>query len=76
MFEIAKDRILSSYRTKIRERAIVLAKKRLAFEDRRPQEVPQDELEAIVAEEEMKLKAQLKGLGIGALISALAFGTF
>ncbi|MBB3048919.1 hypothetical protein FHR99_003193 [Litorivivens lipolytica] len=41
-----------------------------------PEAITREEKEAIVAEEEAKIKATYRDLSIGALISALTFGSF
>ena len=66
-----KDKLIDKYRHKIREKAIVQAKKRIALSGKNVEEFSQDELEFIVLEEEQKIKAGLRNTGIVALLIAL-----
>jgi hypothetical protein len=66
-----KDNLIDKYRHKIREKAIVQAKKRIALSGKTVADYSQDELEVIVHEEEQKLKAALRNTGVVALLIAL-----
>lgn len=76
MMTKAKDKLLAKYRTRIRERAIVSAKKHLALRGITPGELGSDELEILVHEEEVKLRGKLKNYSLAALITALTLGHF
>ncbi len=65
-----KERLIAQGRDQIRERAIEQTKKRLALKGRSSAEFTQEELEAIVAEEESKLIEKLKK---GSLVALLVF---
>ncbi len=60
--------ITNRYRHKLREKAIRKAKARIALSNRDISECTQEELEAIVFEEEEKLIEHIKTLSIGALL--------
>ncbi|GAH06371.1 unnamed protein product [marine sediment metagenome] len=66
-----KENILDKYRSKIRERAIIQAKKRIALSDKKINDFTQDELEVIVLNEEEKLKRALRQSGVVALLITL-----
>jgi len=66
-----KDKLIDKYRHKIREKAIVQAKKRIALSGKKVADFSQDELEFIVVDEEQKIKAGLRNTGIVALLIAL-----
>lgn len=66
-----KENILDKYRSKIRERAIIQAKKRIALSDKKINDFTQDELEVIVLDEEEKLKRALRQSGVVALLITL-----
>jgi hypothetical protein len=66
-----KENILDKYRSKIRERAIIQAKKRIALSDKKINDFTQDELEVLVLDEEEKLKRALRQSGVVALLITL-----
>lgn len=66
-----KDRLIDKYRDKIREKAIVQAKKRIALSGKKVADFSEDELEFIVVEEERKIKSGMRNTGIVALLIAL-----
>ncbi len=66
-----KDRIMHSFRRRIRERAITQAKARIALSGRKLEEFSEDELEIIVADEEHNVRGKLKQSGIVALLITL-----
>ena len=66
-----KDKLIDKYRHKIREKAIVQAKKRIALSGKKVADFSPDELEFIVVDEEQKIKAGLRNTGIVALLIAL-----
>ncbi|MDE0190676.1 MAG: hypothetical protein OXQ90_04905 [Gammaproteobacteria bacterium] len=55
----AKQRLTGEVRSRIRERAIKKAKVRIALHGRKVQDLSEDDLEIIVAEEEEKIRKQL-----------------
>ena len=67
---LTKERVLARGRKKIREVAIENAKKRIALSSRTAKSLTSEEREAIVAEEEFKLKEKLKQ---GSLVALLVF---
>jgi hypothetical protein len=66
-----KERIFNKYRSVIREKAIIQAKKRIALSDKKVKDFSQDELEVIVLAEEEKVKSALRQSGIVALLITL-----
>jgi hypothetical protein len=76
MMTKAKDTLLAKYRTRIREHAIINAKKQLALRGITPGELEPDELEILVYDEEVKLRGKLKNYSLAALITALTLGHF
>ncbi len=55
----AKERVTGEVRGRIRERAIKKAKVRIALHGRKVEDLSEDELEIIVAEEEGKIRKQI-----------------
>ena len=77
MFSALKDRALSAkegliaqYRGRIREAAIKNTKQRIALQGQSPQALSEQDLEAILAEEERKLRERLTK---GSLVALLVF---
>jgi hypothetical protein len=66
-----KDGILEKYRSKIRERAIIQTKARIALSERKIEDFTEDELEVIVRDEEDKVKRSLKQSAVVALLLTL-----
>ena len=56
-----KDRLIGSFRSKIRERAIENAKVQIALQNRTIDEYAPEQLEIIVRDEEEKIVRKLKG---------------
>ena len=54
-----KDRLTGEVRSRIRERAIKKAKVRIALHGRQVEDLSEDDLEIVVAEEEEKIHKQL-----------------
>ena len=69
--ERTKERIIAEARGRIREKAIRRAKSRIAIAKRRVEDFSEDELEALVAEEEEKLLARLWQMPLAAVLVAL-----
>ncbi|MDE0451170.1 MAG: hypothetical protein OXI90_05310 [Gammaproteobacteria bacterium] len=67
----ARERILAEARGRVREKAIRRAKSRIAIAKRRIEDFSEDELEALVAEEEEKLLARLWQMPLAAVLVAL-----
>ena len=68
----AAERLIAKGRHRLRDRATVNAQKRIALAGRTPDSFTEDELEAVVREEEVKLIERLKK---GSLVSiAIALG--
>ena len=68
----AAERLIHKGRQRLRDRAIVNAKKRIALAGRAPDSFTEGELEGVVREEEVKLIERLKK---GSLVSiAIALG--
>ena len=66
------ERLINKGRQRLRDRAIVNAKKRIALAGRTPDSFTEGELETVVREEEVKLIERLKK---GSLVSiAIALG--
>lgn len=63
-----KERLIEKYRLKIRERAILQAKSRIALSGRQMKDFSEDELEVIVLDEEQKVKSSLRQSGVVALL--------
>jgi hypothetical protein len=64
-----KEKLISRYATRIREKAITRAKTRIALSDREVSQFSKEELEVLVKEEEDKIKNEILGAtGIAALI--------
>tara|TARA_R110001592_G_scaffold303829_1_gene576080 strand:+ start:497 stop:727 length:231 start_codon:yes stop_codon:yes gene_type:complete len=76
MITQTKNRLIAKYRARIREGAISNAKKQLALRGITPSELGPDELEILVHDEEVKLRAKLKNYSLAALIAALTLGNF
>ena len=55
----AKERLTSEVRLRIRERAIKKAKVRIALHGRQVDDLSEDDLEIIVADEEQRIRKQL-----------------
>ena len=64
-----KEQLVNKYRDRIRAKAIAMSKSRIALAGKKIQSFTEEELEAIVAEEEGKLKNEyLKMAGFGFLL--------
>lgn len=63
-----RDRLIGRYASTIREKAIKAAKARIALSGRSPSELSEEELEAIVREEEDKVKKVIYGSGLAAIL--------
>ena len=66
-----KERILAEARGRVREKAIRRAKSRIALNNRRIEDFSEDQLEALVAEEEETLLSRLWQMPLAAVLVAL-----
>jgi hypothetical protein len=66
-----KEHLLDKYRSRIREKAILQAKSRIALAGRQVRDFAQDQLEIIVFEEEEKIKSKLRQSGLIAILITL-----
>ena len=66
-----KERIIAEARGRVREKAIRRAKSRIALANRRIEDFSEDQLEALVAEEEETLLARLWQMPLAAVLVAL-----
>ena len=71
MLDVLKDRVIAEARGRIREKAIKRAKSRIALANRRIEDFSENELEALVAEEEEKLLARRWQMPLAAVLVAL-----
>ena len=69
----AQERVIEESRGRIREKAIKRAKSRIALANRRIEDFSEDDLEALVAEEEQKLLRRLWQMPLAAVLVALGF---
>ena len=67
----AKERLIANGRDRLRDQAIANAAKQMALNGRNPASYAEDEREAIVAEEELKLIERLKKGSLVAIAVAL-----
>ena len=68
------EKIFTHYRTKLRAKAIIKAKARIALVGKKAADFNEDELEQIVYEEEKKIEANIKNLTFAGLLLALGIG--
>ena len=66
-----RNGLTDRYRSRIRERAIIQAKARIALSDRDFEDFTENELEIIVQDEEAKVKRSLKQSAVVAVLIAL-----
>ncbi len=66
-----KESLLDKYRSRIREKAILQAKSRIALAGRQVRDFAEDQLEIIVFEEEEKIKSKLRQSGLIAILITL-----
>jgi len=66
-----KEHLLDKYRSRIREKAILQAKSRIALAGRQVRDFAEDQLEIIVYEEEEKIKSRLRQSGLIAILITL-----
>lgn len=66
-----KERLLDQYRSRIREKAILQAKSRIALAGRQVRDFSEDQLEIIVFEEEEKIRSKLRQSGLIAILITL-----
>jgi len=66
-----KEHLLDKYRSRIREKAILQAKSRIALAGRQVRDFAEDQLEIIVFEEEEKIKSKLRQSGLIAILITL-----
>ena len=71
--ERTRELIIGKSRRWIREKSIKRAKTRIALANKRVADFSEDELEALVAEEERKLLASLSHMSLAAVLVALGF---
>jgi hypothetical protein len=70
----AKDKLIAAAQSKIRERAISRTKSKIALQGKSLDDYSPDQVEDIVAEEELEILGQLKAKSLLALVAFLGFG--
>ncbi len=70
----AKDKLIGAGQSKIRERAISRTKSKIALQGNSLSDYRPDQIEDIVAEEQLALLSQLRAKSLLALVAFLGFG--
>ena len=70
----AKDKLIAAAHSKIRERAISRTKSKIALQGKSLSDYRPDQVEDIVAEEQLEIRGQLKTKSLLALAAFLGFG--
>ena len=74
--ELSKKRIIDKLAVSTREKAISRAKTRILLHGRTVEEYSEADLEAIVKEEEDKINADYRKMGLVALLAMIGIGAF
>ena len=70
------DPLTSRYKRAIREKAIQRARTRIVIAGREPEDFSADDLEVVVAEEEQKLKSEIRDKGLLAVLALFGLSLF
>lgn len=74
--ELSKNRIIDKLAVATREKAISRAKTRILLHGRKVEEYSQEDLETIVKEEEDKIVAGYRKMGLVGLLALVGIGVF